>query len=402
MVPSKLLVGAALILTSLAHGGTDGIFSKLGDLLSLQPAPQPDGRTLHTDNTKDYTVRVYHINDMHVHLDEMNSHGSHCDKEKGEMCYGGASRLKQYLLDHRPRNRPSMLVNAGDETTGTMFYRAFGHQKIAETMNQLNYTAMALGNHEFDAGVPGLRRFLDMLDFPVLSTNSHLPARSCPDTCPPEKLERYRIFEEYDMAVVGVTTDSTAFQSKGGSQATFDEVIRAVQDAINEIRTKTRIRRIMLLSHIGYDVDQRVARETSGLYYIVGGHTDTLLGSMPSAEGPYPTIVKNKEDKDVYIVQDFHWGIYLGAHDVTFRPDGTVKSLVGKPILMSEDLPQEPSLQMQVGRWRQSFQHWAESVIGHNKFENNVKSPHCKEFPCFAGALSAEYVRNPVSGLARW
>jgi len=252
-------------------------------------------------NEPDYVLRVYHMNDIHVHLDQFNAQGSDCGA--GEACFGGSARLKQYLLDHRPRDRPSMLLNAGDETTGTLYYRAHGHEKIAEALNELNVTAMCLGNHEFDGGIDGLHAFVDMLGFPVLSANVHLPP---PSNGRPSRVGRYRVFPEYGVAVVGVTTEDTALESKAGHAARFDDVIRSVQAAVDEIYATTDIKRIILLSHIGYDVDQKLAAQTTGLYYIVGGHTDSLLGSMAGAEGRYPTVVRNKDWENVFIVQAFH------------------------------------------------------------------------------------------------
>ena len=249
----------------------------------------------------DCVVRVYHMNDVHVHLNEFNAQGSDC--ARGEACYGGSSRLKQYLLDHRPTDRPSMLLDAGDETTGTLYYRAHGHAKIAETLNEMNVTAMCLGNHEFDSGIDKLHAFVDMLNFPVLSANVRVPP---PRNGRPSRLGRYHVFPEHGVAVVGVTTEDTALESKAGHAARFDDAIRSVQDAVDEIYATTDVKRIMLLSHIGYDVDKKLAEETTGLYYIVGGHTDSLLGSMPGAEGRYPTVVKNKDGENVYIVQAFH------------------------------------------------------------------------------------------------
>jgi len=162
-------------------------------------------------------------------------------------------------------------------------------------MNQMNFTAMVLGNHEFDNGVEELGQFASKLDFPVLSTNTDLPNNG-PGKVLRNKLEKWYVFEEYDVAIIGVTTPTTAFESKSGREASFRPSVESVQEAIDEIRSTTSINRIMLLSHVGYDVDREIARNTKGLYYIVGGHTDTLLGDVrgamilfPSPRAPRPS-----------------------------------------------------------------------------------------------------------------
>ena len=74
-----------------------------------------------TDVDGNFQVRVYHVNDIHVRLDEINAEGNDCNET--ETCYGGSSRIKRYLHEHRKSDRPSMLLSAGDESTGTLFVR---------------------------------------------------------------------------------------------------------------------------------------------------------------------------------------------------------------------------------------------------------------------------------------
>lgn len=68
------------------------------------------------------------------------------------------------------------------------------------------------------------------------------------------------------------------------------------------IRSTTNITRIAAITHIGHEQDQALAQNTTGLYFIMGGHSHTPLGAFEGAEGPYPTIVRNLEDEEVFIV----------------------------------------------------------------------------------------------------
>lgn len=79
---------------------------------------------------------------------------------------------------------------------------------------------------------------------------------------------------------------------------------------------------IVIASHIGYEEDQKLASQISGAQIIVGGHSHSLLLSNKSAGlsdtvvGPYPTLVKDKTGKEVYVVQALWGGKYLGVLDV--------------------------------------------------------------------------------------
>lgn len=113
----------------------------------------------------------FHVNDVHAHLDEFASSGTNCtDPAKG--CYGGYSRIKSQVDELREENPDNLWLNAGDEFQGTLFYTYYGPEKIAETVNALEFDAMTLGNHEFDGGDEELGEFLANLTFPVVSTVS--------------------------------------------------------------------------------------------------------------------------------------------------------------------------------------------------------------------------------------
>ena len=97
------------------------------------------------DVNGNYNISIYHLNDVHAHLDEFRSSGTDCtDPTKG--CYGGYARIKTVIDRDRPTKENSLFLNAGDEFQGTLFYSYYGGEKIAETLNQLGFDAMALGN----------------------------------------------------------------------------------------------------------------------------------------------------------------------------------------------------------------------------------------------------------------
>lgn len=156
---------------------------------------------------------------------------------------------------------------------------------------------MTLGNHEFDGGDDQLGDFLQNLTFPIISANVKSDNEKLNATIKP-----YHIFDKYQLAVIGVTTETTPGISKPGKGTTFSDSVKAVQDTVDLIRSTTNITRIAAITHIGYDKDQELAEQTTGLYLIMGGHSHTPLGDFKGAEGPYPTIKKNKDGEEVFIV----------------------------------------------------------------------------------------------------
>ncbi|KAK0727584.1 Metallo-dependent phosphatase-like protein [Lasiosphaeria miniovina] len=310
------------------------------------------------DSDGNYNISFYHINDVHAHLDQFSSSGTDCtNPSRG--CYGGYSRVRTVLKETRPEHPDSLLLNVGDEFQGTMYFSYYGGEKIADTLNQLGFDAMTLGNHEFDRGSEYLGQFLDNLTFPIVSANIFSSNEKLNRTIKP-----FYVFEKYQLAVIGVTTETTPGISSPGPETTFTDPVRAVQDTVDLIRATTNITRIAAITHIGYEEDQRLASETTGLHLIMGGHSHTPLGDFPGAVGPYPTIVKNKDGDEVFIVTAYRWGEYLGYIDVTYDAAGKILEYHGAPIHLTNATAQDPELQAEVDAWRVPFQEFSSQVIG--------------------------------------
>ncbi|KAK5655121.1 hypothetical protein OQA88_6020 [Cercophora sp. LCS_1] len=310
------------------------------------------------DDSGHWNMSFYHINDVHARLDEFYSSGADCaDPARG--CRGGYARVKQVLDSTRPDHPDSLFLNAGDEFQGTMFFSHYGGWKIAETLNQMGVDAMTLGNHEFDRGDDHLGEFLANLTFPIVCANVFSSHPLLNKTIKP-----YQIFEDLGVAVIGVLTETTPSLSSVGEGTYFIDPVKAVQDAVDHIRSTTDIKRIVALTHIGYAEDQRLARETTGVHLIMGGHSHTKLGTEAGSEGSYPTIVRNKDGDEVFVVTAWRWGEYLGYIDVTYDNDGKILAYHGAPINLNNKTAQDPGLQEQIEEWREPFDALGAEVIG--------------------------------------
>ncbi|KAI0100444.1 Metallo-dependent phosphatase [Hypoxylon sp. NC0597] len=336
------------------------------------------------DADGNYNISFYHINDVHAHLDEFAASGADCtDPSQG--CYGGYARIKTVIDDTRPGHPDSLWLNMGDEFQGTMFYTFYGGEKIADTLNQLGFDAMTLGNHEFDGGDDQLGDFIKNLTFPIISANIVSDNEKLNSTIKP-----YHIFEKYQLAIIGATTEETAGTSNPGEGTNFTDAIAAVQASIDEIRSTTNITRIAAITHIGYEQDKRLAQETSGLHLIMGGHSHTLLGDMEGAKGPYPTIETNKDGDEVFIVTAYRWGEYLGYIDVTYDSEGKILAYHGAPIHMTNTTKQDVGLQAQIEEWRKPFEAYAAEKIGTTNIV--LDRTTCQEQECTLGDLVSDAI----------
>ena len=238
----------------------------------------------------DYSLTILHTNDFHARFEPISKYDSGCSAEdNGEgKCFGGTARLVTAIKEARARSNNSILVDGGDQFQGTLFYTYYKGKLAAEMMNKLGYDGMTVGNHEFDDGPEVLRGFMDAIEFPILMSNADVSGE--PQLA--GKLMKSTVIERggEKLGMIGLTPQDTDELASPGPNIIFTDPVDAVQDEVDRL-TEEGVTKIIVLSHSGYGVDQRVAAETTGVDVIVGGHSNTLLGEMEGAEGPYPTMV---------------------------------------------------------------------------------------------------------------
>lgn len=91
-----------------------------------------------------------------------------------------AALVKQIRAERR--GRATVVLDAGDTIQGTPLATFYAKQEpitttgethpMARAMNVIDYDAVTLGNHEFNYGIPLLRRWIRQLGFPALAANA--------------------------------------------------------------------------------------------------------------------------------------------------------------------------------------------------------------------------------------
>lgn len=328
-------LAACLLLTTAACGGSGN-----DDSVSTTPVAQP------------LELSILHVNDHHSRLDaesvSLNLKTTASARRAVNVDRGGFARVTA-LMETLSAGKDNVLkLHAGDAITGDLYYTLDAGKSDAAMMNTVCFDAFALGNHEFDAGDAGLKTFLDFLKSgscrtPVLSANvkpqvgvSPLAKSSATDYFQPSTVLTRR---GQRIAIVGLTVaQKTKSSSRPDATTEFlDEAVTA-QAEINRLRAEG-INKIVLLTHLGYDLDQALAAKLDGVDVIVGGDSHTLLGDSGLATygitpgGAYPTVVSDKGGKRVCIVQAWQYSHALGELNVSFDANGDVSQCSGTAYL---------------------------------------------------------------------
>lgn len=120
-----------------------------------------------------FELSIIHFSDFHARFDEINQRTLlPCDNEgTNNDCIGGIARMKT-VIDLLLRKRSNAIVlNAGDNFHGTIWYNLLRHNVTSYFLNLLPIDANVPGNHEFADGVDGLIPFLQSLNSPTVLAN---------------------------------------------------------------------------------------------------------------------------------------------------------------------------------------------------------------------------------------
>ncbi len=106
-----------------------------------------------------FTVTILHTNDTHSRLEAFPRDNELSASNAGPQ-QGGIARRKT-LIDQISASEPYvLLLDAGDNFQGTIFYNTWKGSAEVMALNALGYDAVTLGNHEFDMGPVELGRSL--------------------------------------------------------------------------------------------------------------------------------------------------------------------------------------------------------------------------------------------------
>ncbi|XP_009563080.2 5'-nucleotidase [Cuculus canorus] len=336
-------------------------------------------------------LTLLHTNDVHGQVEEQGPRGC---AEPG--CFGGVARRAALVAAERAAHRNVLLLDAGDQFQGTVWFSRFQGREAAHFMNLLRYDAMALGNHEFDKGVSGLLDpFLKNANFTVLSAN--IKPKTPLGNEMMEYVNPFKIvyFDSEPVGIVGYTTKETSFLSQPGDDVIFEDEIEALQEKVNDL-TAMGVNKIIALGHSGFTVDKNIAQKVKGVDVVIGGHTNTFLytGTPPSTEkpaGPYPFMVDSDDGRKVPVVQAYAYGKYLGYLNVTFDEKGNVVEAVGNPILLDNSVPEDENIKEEVEKWRKDLGDYSKE-IGKTSVYLNGTSQACRFQECNMGNLLCDAV----------
>ena len=266
------------------------------------------------------SLTILHTNDTHGHLlpfsyPTIAAQGSEEARLREKRNIGGiarrASLAAKIRADLTQKKTPVWLIDAGDFSDGTPFSTEYHGEADVAAMNASGYNFATIGNHEFNNPMAQTKKLVSLAKYPIMLANAVDRATRQPVGQPwrVEKLGAVRI------GLFGMVTPEAATYPAGKEGIDVLDVFTTAKDVVKTLRSRADI--VILISHCGDDIDNRIAAEVPGIDVIVGGHSHSRL--------PVGEFVWRSDDLKVdgvngtVIVQAFQWGGELGRLDLLFR-----------------------------------------------------------------------------------
>ncbi|CUX48407.1 5'-nucleotidase C-terminal domain-containing protein [Agrobacterium deltaense] len=342
----------------------------------------------------DYELNILHINDFHSRIESINKFDSTCsaEEEGKNECFGGAARLLTAINQTRDalkaQGKNVLLLNAGDNFQGSLFYTTYKGTVEAEVLNAMKFDAMTVGNHEFDDSEDGLAGFLDKVQFPVVTANVVATAASKIG----DRVKPSIVLEVggQKIGIVGAVANDTAELATPGPNITIAEDVAKISEQVQKLK-QDGVDKIIALTHVGYPRDLEFIAKIPDVDVVVGGHTHTLLSNTDQkAEGPYPTLVDNPGGYKVPVVQAGQYSKYLGDLKVVFDDSGVVKESKGDPILIDSSFKPDEATLKRIDELKAPIEALKSKVVGSSEGPIEGDRKVCRVKECSMGNLVAD------------
>ncbi|MGW5114526.1 bifunctional metallophosphatase/5'-nucleotidase [Streptomyces noursei] len=344
------------------------------------------------------------------------------DKDHNDV---GLAKISTLVHDvRRAKGRENtLLIDAGDTIQGTQL--AYYYAKVdpitgprgpvhpmARAMNAIGYDAAALGNHEFNYGIPVLRKFEESCRFPLLGANA-VDAKTLRPAFRPYVIKRMRTARGRDVrvAVLGLTNPGIAIWDKVNVQGklAFPGLVEQAAKWVPKLRSMGADV-VVVAAHSGTSGtssygDQLpyvenaavlVAEQVPGIDAILVGHAHVEI--------PERRVVNKATGREVVLSEPLKWGQRLTCFDVEveWRRGRWAVASVASKVLNTNAVVEDPRITQMLRSAHAKVVTYVNRVIGKSTVAMSAAEAPVKDAPVldFIAFVQAEAVRKALAGSA--
>lgn len=291
----------------------------------------------------------------------------------------GLAKIATLIKQVRKENNNVLLIDSGDTIQGTPL--EYYHNKknnsppdpMMLAMSALGYDAMAVGNHEYNFGLPVLEKARSEAKFPWLSANTYNQGTNQTHYAP------YIVKEVAGVrvAILGLTTPGIPNWENAPNYAglEFREPVSEAKKWVPILRLKEHADVVVIAMHMGLEEDLRtgeinpgqvanenravaIAKQVPGVDLIFMGHTHRDV----------PSVVIN----GVQLIQANYWGRHLARVDLYLEnawPRWRVFARAARTIPVDDRVVPDPEIMKLAEPYNRETQTWLSRAIGESAAE---------------------------------
>ncbi|MFJ2115303.1 MULTISPECIES: bifunctional metallophosphatase/5'-nucleotidase [unclassified Streptomyces] len=389
---------------------------------AAMPAEAAGHGPVHGRPRKRYSFTVMGTTDLHGNVFNWDYF---TDKEFDDAAHNDVGLAKISTLVNNVREekgrRNTLLIDAGDTIQGTQL--SYYYAKIdpitakhgpvhpmAQAMNAIGYDAAALGNHEFNYGIPVLRKFEEQCHFPLLGANA-LDAKTLKPAFPPYVIKRLRTphGHEVKVAVLGLTNPGIAIWDKANVQGkmTFPGLEEQAAKWVPKLRSMGADV-VIVSAHSGssgtssYGDQVPYVENAAGLVAEQVPGIDAILVGHAHVEIPEHRVTNKKTGKDVVLSEPLKWGqrLTLFDFDVVWERGRWTVEKAGARVLNANTVDEDKKIVKLLADEQRKVVAYVNQVIGTSTTAMSTVDAPWKDEPIIdlINHVQAETVKAALAG----
>jgi 2',3'-cyclic-nucleotide 2'-phosphodiesterase/3'-nucleotidase len=372
--------------------------------------------------TKRYAFTVLGTTDLHGNVFNWDyfTDKEFDDKDHNDVGLAKVSTLVNRIREEKGR-RNTLLIDAGDTIQGTQLSYYYAKvdpitaeggpvHPMAQAMNAMGYDAAALGNHEFNYGIPVLRKFEQQCRFPLLGANA-LDAKTLRPAFAPYSMHRLRtpFGRDVKVAVLGLTNPGIAIWDKANVQGkmTFPGLEEQAAKWVPKLRSMGADV-VIVSAHSGssgtssYGDQLPYIENAAGLVAEQVPGIDAILVGHAHTEIPEYFVTNKKTGKRVVLSEPLKWGQRLTLFDfeLVWEKGCWKVEKVGAQVLNSNTVQEDPKIVRLLSDEHEKVVAYVNQVIGTNAAEMTSAQAPYKDVPIIdlINHIQADTVKQALAG----
>jgi 2',3'-cyclic-nucleotide 2'-phosphodiesterase/3'-nucleotidase len=313
----------------------------------------------------------------------------------------------------------TLMIDAGDTIQGTPLAYYYARiapitdgnvHPMAAAMNHIGYDAAALGNHEFNYGIPLLRAFADQLDFPLLGANA-LDAVTGLPAFAPYIIKTVEVAGEdsIKVGILGLTNPGIAIWDKANVEGkmTFPGLVEQARIWVPRMRS-AGVDVVLVAAHSGATTSSSygdalpypenastlVAQQVPGIDAILVGHAHVEI--------PERRVRNETTGREVVLTEPLRWGMRLSLIDLALVRRGhrwEVQS-IGSSVLNSNTVAEDPHVKELLTADHDKVVSYVNGVIGSCTAAMSCATARYEDTAAldFINLVQAQAVRTALAG----